>query len=266
MGFRRTTKLDSSYEIQRVQHVFVAATLPDMGLRSVDAYLQKKFPLAQKVTMAGMHSARHYGLRDRTMWFEIEGNKERMEKLVELLRTPVDEGGLGGEKVMVFLNSGDDVDGAQGALERAGFASVKYHAKIALEERTQNLERFRNYSPDAQGGPDAVPILVCTDLGARGLDVPGVTAVVQLQFAGNVVAHLHRMGRCGRAGKKNGRGIIFYDVKQRELIEVVQEAEQKQERMVLEGDVDDVEDTTVKNAFSRRRGFTKKLKKQRRDE
>jgi superfamily II DNA/RNA helicase len=51
MGFRRTTKLDSSYEIQRVQHVFVAATLPDMGLRSVDAYLQKKFPLAQRVTM-----------------------------------------------------------------------------------------------------------------------------------------------------------------------------------------------------------------------
>jgi hypothetical protein len=32
------------------------------------------------------------------MWFEIEGNKERMEKLVELLRTPVDEGGLGGER------------------------------------------------------------------------------------------------------------------------------------------------------------------------
>lgn len=266
MGFRRTTKLDSSYEIQRVQHVFVAATLPDMGLRSVDAYLQKKFPFAQKVTMAGMHSARHYGLRDRTMWFEIEGNKERMEKLVELLRTPVDEGGLGGEKVMVFLNSGDDVDGAHGALERAGFASVKYHAKIPLEERTQNLELFRNYSPDAQGSADAVPILVCTDLGARGLDVPGVTAVVQLQFAGNVVAHLHRMGRCGRAGKKNGRGIIFYDAKQRELIEVVQEAEQKQERMMLEGDVDDVEDATVKNAFSRRRGFTKKLKKQRRDE
>ena len=111
---------------------------------------------------------------------------------------------------------------------------------------------------------DMVSILVCTDLGARGLDIPGVTAVVQLEFAGNVVAHLHRMGRCGRAGNRNGRGIIFYDSKQRELIEVVREAEQKQERMILEGDVDDADEATVKEAFSRKRGFTKKLKKQRR--
>ncbi|KAI2494081.1 helicase [Fragilaria crotonensis] len=267
LGFRRTTKLDASYEIKRVQHVFVAATLPDMGLRSVDAYLQKKFPYAERVAMAGMHSARHYGLRERTLWMEIEGNKERMERLVELLKTPPGEGGLLGEKVMVFLNSGDDVDGAQGALERAGFPSVKYHAKIPLEERTQNLERFRNYSPDSKDNSeddDVVSILVCTDLGARGLDVPGVTAVVQLEFAGNVVAHLHRMGRCGRAGNRNGRGIIFYDSKQRELIEVVREAEQKQERMILEGDVDDADEATVKEAFSRKRGFTKKLKKQRR--
>ena len=269
LGFRRTTKLDASYEIKRVQHVFVAATLPDMGLRSVDAYLQKKFPYAERVAMAGMHSARHYGLRERTLWMEVEENKERMEQLVELLKTPAAEGGLQGEKIMVFLNSGDDVDGAQGALERAGFPSVKYHAKIPLEERTVNLERFRNYTPDLMSNAeddDVVSILVCTDLGARGLDVPGVTAVVQLQFAGNVVAHLHRMGRCGRAGNRNGRGIIFYDSKQRELIEVVREAEQKQERMVLEGDVEDAEEATVKEAFSRKRGFTKKLKKQRRDE
>ena len=265
MGFRRASKLDASYGVKRVQHVFVAATLPDMGLRSVDAYLQKRFPYAEKVTMAGMHSARHYGLREQTIWIETEGNKERMEQLVELLNSPVEDGGLKGEKVMVFLNSGDDVDGAQGALDRAGFPSVKYHAKISLAERTENLERFRKYSLGVED-EDAAAVLVCTDLGARGLDVPGVTAVVQLQFAGNVVAHLHRMGRCGRAGQKNGRGIIFYDEKQRELIEVVRQAETQQERMVLEGDVDDVEDATVKNAFSRKRGFTKKLKKQRKED
>ena len=97
--------------------------------------------------------------------------------------------------------------------------------------------------------------------------------LVQLQFAGNVVAHLHRMGRCGRAGQRTGRGIVFYTEKERELVEVVQDAEQQQERMVLEQDVEDLElldgekaaAGTVKQAFSRKRGFTRKRKKERRE-
>jgi len=138
------------------------------------------------------------------------------------------------------------------------------------------LDRFRRYSVDGEDeNDDVVSVLVCTDLASRGLDVPGVTAVVQLQFAGNVVAHLHRMGRCGRAGNRNGRGIVFYGAKERELVEVVQDAESQQERMMLEGDVDEIEEEdesedsvpkgSVKNAFSRKRGFTKKRKKLRRE-
>jgi superfamily II DNA/RNA helicase len=117
MGFRRADKLDESYGVNKTQHVFVAATLPDYGLRSVDAYLQKKFPNATRVTMAGMHNARHYGLSDQTVWIEEESNKARMEKLVEMLETPPEEGGLQGEKVMVFLNSVDNVEGANGAMQ-----------------------------------------------------------------------------------------------------------------------------------------------------
>jgi len=118
MGFRRADRLDSWLGAIKTQHVFVAATLPDMGLRSVDAYLQKKFPDAMRITMAGMHNARHYGLRDQTVWIEESGggNKERMQRLVEMLETPKEEGGLQGEKVMLFLNSVDDVDGVSGAL------------------------------------------------------------------------------------------------------------------------------------------------------
>eukprot|EP00549_Striatella_unipunctata_P018135 CAMPEP_0118684418 /NCGR_PEP_ID=MMETSP0800-20121206/6632_1 /TAXON_ID=210618 ORGANISM="Striatella unipunctata, Strain CCMP2910" /NCGR_SAMPLE_ID=MMETSP0800 /ASSEMBLY_ACC=CAM_ASM_000638 /LENGTH=50 /DNA_ID=CAMNT_0006581121 /DNA_START=331 /DNA_END=483 /DNA_ORIENTATION=- len=48
------------------QYVFVAATLTDMGLRSVDAYLQRRFRNAALVFLGGMHNARHYGLHERT--------------------------------------------------------------------------------------------------------------------------------------------------------------------------------------------------------
>jgi superfamily II DNA/RNA helicase len=280
-------------EQKKTQHVFVAATLPDYGLRSVDAYLKRKFPDAVNVTMAGMHNARHYGLEDEsiTVWNEIEDNQERMQRLVDVLRLDrsevgVDGRGLKGEKVMVFLNTVNDVDGASNALRRAGIDAVPYHAKLGLEDRTSNLDKFRLYHAPSDGngddtnnnGKNTVPVLVCTDVASRGLDIPGVTAIIQLQFAQNVVAHLHRMGRCGRAGNQDGRGIVFYGSKQRELVEVVREAEEQQSRMTLIQDVEDELDDCglesdgksakteigkVEKAFSRKRGFTKKRKKQR---
>jgi superfamily II DNA/RNA helicase len=316
----------SSFMGKRTQHVFVAATLPDFGLRSVDAYLQKRFPRAVRVTMAGMHQARHSGLQSQTVWIEEESKKGRMQQLAEMLKTTSSpqngssssssssKNGLLGAKVMVFLNSVDDVEGASQALSRAGINALPYHAKLPLEERTKTLDRFRKYKNssgsssmndnkkqkkniDEDGAP--VAVLVCTDLAARGLDVPGVDVVVQLQFATNVVSHLHRMGRCGRrvldaTSNDNhnvlvgeGRGIVFYGSTEKHLVRVVQKAEEQQESMVLEGaevdpaveedegkDGEGVDSNTataeaaagsVKDAFSRKRGFTKKLKKLKRE-
>ncbi|GKZ00723.1 hypothetical protein MPSEU_001024200 [Mayamaea pseudoterrestris] len=293
MGFRRADRLAMSMNsgsddehdatidnnnpliVKKTQHVFVAATLPDSGLRSVDAYLSKRFPYAKRVTMKGMHSARHYGLAQKTEWLLVEEKKDRLQQLVQLLNRPHEDGGLIGEKVMVFLNSVEDVDNVHDAFTRANVESLPYHAKMTLEERTAALDRFRKYDPANENGSkseDSVGVLVCTDLASRGLDVPHVSVVVQLQFAGNVVSHLHRMGRCGRAGRRNGRGIVFYGEKEEELVEVVRMAENEHEKMTLEQnvDIDDDEDDdaaagTVQKAFSRKRGFTKKRKKLRRE-
>ena len=169
-------------------------------------------------------------------------------------------------------------------IRRAGINAVPYHAQVPLEERAANLDKFRRYKAPAnsndneENDKDTVPVLVCTDLAGRGLDIPGVTAVVQLQFATNVVIHLHRMGRCGRAGNSDGRGIIFYSAAERELVEVVREAEDQQSSMTLSQDVEGMDDDDedldgeersdkgkVKKAFSRKRGFTKKRKKARRE-
>jgi len=274
LGFRRADRLDESFAVKKTQHVLVAATLPDMGLKSAEAYVQKKFPHATKVTMKGMHNARHYGLKDQTVWIQDDYDEEmpkkkRMERLIQILGddpSTSDNIGLAGEKVMIFLNSASGVDGAAGALTRAGINAIPLHAKLSLTERTENLSRFREYDAAAEDNDEkAVSVLVCTDLAARGLDIPGVTAVVQLQFAGNVVSHLHRMGRCGRAGNRDGKGVILYGGVESELVEVVRKAEQDQDTLVLQGnDIEDEEVSTggkVQNAFSRKRGFTKKRKK-----
>ena len=285
MGFRRSDKLVDPQGMvanqKRTQHVFCAATLPDVGLKSVNAYLERKFPYSNRIETDNLHNAKHYGLSKATKWYQVETKKERMERLADMLL--IDEAddetndGLKGEKTMVFLNSVDDVEGVHQALVERGVSAVPYHAKISLNERSENLDRFRRYNRDSPGEGNTVPVLICTDLASRGLDVPGVTAVVQLQFSGNVVSHLHRMGRCGRAGQQTGRGIVFYEEQETELVEVVRDAEAQQEKMMLEGNEvddrlgdDDDEDADqkgkVQKAFSRKRGFTKKRKKLRREE
>jgi len=135
-------------------------------------------------------------------------------------------------------------------------------------ERTENLFLFRDYKI-TELSDSSPPILVCTDLASRGLDIPNITVIVQLQFASNVVAHLHRMGRCGRAGLKNGRGIIFYSSLEKDLVNVVRDAELHQEQMVLEKDVIDEENFEkgkIEAAFSRRRGFRNKFRKRMKQE
>lgn len=271
MGFRRADRLDPTLKVPKTQYIFSAATLPDFGLKSVDAFIQKRFPEATRLKMAGMHNARHYGLKDRTTWIAEENNKTRLNKLVELIHEDFIKNK---EKAIIFLNSVEDTEGAAGALRRAGINALPYHAKLKLGDRVANLEEFRNYNfekndniEEEEGLEDEkdIPVLVCTDLASRGLDLPGVTVVVQLQFATNVVAHLHRMGRAGRAGNVDGRGFIFYSEEgtEKALVDVVREAESNQDSMQIEGDVDDPEEqsATVKKAFSRKRGFTKKRKK-----
>lgn len=310
MGFKRADRLDvvKFGDVPKTQHVFVAATLPNYGLRSVDAYLSRKFPNSKRIELDSLHMARHSGLVQPTVWMEMESKKDRMMKLVELFQSTSDDNtdSLRNEKVMVFLNSVADCEASCEALQRAGIHCAPYHAQIPLSDRTAILDRFRRYNVndidnDTVSHDDAspVPVLVCTDLASRGLDVPGVSVVVQLQFCGNVVGHLHRMGRCGRGGNQRhyGRGYVFYGMKERALVETVKAAELEQEQMVLPGDVvtkdwdshgDDVvtEDSSNKDpslsinkeesvgnistmgkvttAFSRKRGFTKKLKKLRR--
>jgi superfamily II DNA/RNA helicase len=145
LGFRRADRLDvTSWEEEeeknevdpqqpqhlkttttKTQHIFVGATIPNYGLKSVDAYIAKKFPNIQRLMIQGMHHARHNGLRYETLWLEDcitsskdenNRNKLRMEQLVQMLKGNHATVDLQKEKVMIFLNSIEDVDGATNAL------------------------------------------------------------------------------------------------------------------------------------------------------
>ena len=70
------------------------------------------------------------------------------------------------------------------------------HKKLALAQRTDTLSKFKS---------GELKVLICTDLASRGLDIQDVSHVIQLDFAPNAAAVLHRTGRTARAGA-SGKG------------------------------------------------------------
>ncbi|MEU2778332.1 DEAD/DEAH box helicase, partial [Streptomyces sp. NPDC007162] len=86
-------------------------------------------------------------------------------------------------------------------LQRRGFASGAVHGDLGQGAREQALRAFRNGKVD---------VLVCTDVAARGIDVEGVTHVINYQSPEDEKTYLHRVGRTGRAGA-SGTAITFVD-------------------------------------------------------
>jgi ATP-dependent RNA helicase DeaD len=66
-----------------------------------------------------------------------------------------------------------------------------------------------------------LPILVATDVAARGLDISSVTHVVNFDVPTSPDVYVHRIGRTGRVGR-SGRAITFYDSKQKKEIEAIE--------------------------------------------
>ncbi|MGW3658471.1 DEAD/DEAH box helicase [Streptomyces sp. NPDC005151] len=103
--------------------------------------------------------------------------------------------------VMIFCRTKRTAADIAEQLEKRGFASGAVHGDLGQGAREQALRAFRNGKVD---------VLVCTDVAARGIDVEGVTHVINYQSPEDEKTYLHRIGRTGRAGAK-GIAITLVD-------------------------------------------------------
>ncbi|MEQ8147174.1 DEAD/DEAH box helicase [Streptomyces sp. OP7] len=103
--------------------------------------------------------------------------------------------------VMVFCRTKRTAADLADQLKQRGFASGAVHGDLGQGAREQALRAFRNGKVD---------VLVCTDVAARGIDVEGVTHVINYQSPEEEKTYLHRIGRTGRAGAK-GTAITLVD-------------------------------------------------------
>jgi len=118
---------------------------------------------------------------------------------VELLSRVLQADGRG--LTMIFTRTKRKAQKIADELTERGFAVGSVHGDLGQGAREQALRAFRNGKVD---------VLVATDVAARGIDVDGVTHVINYECPDDEKTYLHRIGRTGRAGA-SGVAVTFVD-------------------------------------------------------
>ena len=121
------------------------------------------------------------------------GNDEKIPLLIGLLRR------MEGARVMVFVNMKREAERVWGYLEGNGLRSAVLSGDVPQKTRLSLLKRFQE---------GELPILVATDVAARGLHIPDVTHVINYDLPEDAEDYVHRIGRTARAGA-DGDAISF---------------------------------------------------------
>jgi len=122
--------------------------------------------------------------------------KAKRAALRELLRREDEET----KSALIFCNRKRDVATVQRSLKRHGFDAEALHGDMAQPARTETLGRFRR---------GEIKLLVCSDVAARGLDIPAVSHVYNYDVPIHAEDYIHRIGRTGRAGRSGKAFSLF---------------------------------------------------------
>jgi superfamily II DNA/RNA helicase len=104
-------------------------------------------------------------------------------------------------RVMIFCRTKRAAQRLSDDLAERGFAAASIHGDLNQFAREKALRRFRE---------GRIDVLVATDVAARGIDVEGVTHVINYECPDDEMVYVHRIGRTGRAGA-SGIAITFLD-------------------------------------------------------
>jgi len=110
------------------------------------------------------------------------------DRKLDLLRTILEDEGW--SMVLVFCGTKDNAEFLTRRLDHAGIDAAELHSNKSQSERKQALEGFKS-------GEHRV--LIATDIAARGLDIDGISHVVNFDVPRNAEDYIHRIGRTGRA-------------------------------------------------------------------
>ena len=110
---------------------------------------------------------------------------------------------------IIFANKRTEVTAIAKALREDGYRIGEIHGDLEPRERKQMMRRIHN---------NEYQYIVATDIAARGIDIDGVSHVINMEFPTERDFYIHRSGRCGR-GKYTGECFSMYDTSNQEMVE-----------------------------------------------
>ena len=131
---------------------------------------------------------------------------DKRAKLVELLR------GEATGRVIVFTRTKHGADKLHRDLDKAGISAAAIHGNKSQGQRERALAAFKSPQP---------PVLIATDIAARGIDVDEVSHVVNYELPHEPETYVHRIGRTGRAGL-TGAAVSFCDHEERPRLAAIE--------------------------------------------
>ncbi|XP_058515798.1 uncharacterized protein LOC131479287 [Ochotona princeps] len=237
LEFRHSDKKAGTAGRRPTQYVFAAATIPDRGPVSIRKTIASLCPGANFLCTRSLHCQKKE-LNQEFLQIPADASfDDRVQLLFEKLQEIPST-----EKVMIFCNTAQTAKHVLQVLEKILPPNAKptlFSSDVEQADRARNLGLFAR---------EKSKVLVCTDAASRGLDIEGVSSIIQFDFALDAVSHLHRVGRVARAGRC-GRAINFYEAKSKPLVDAVRQAASDDTHGCLAG------------IFSRKRSFRKSIKK-----
>lgn len=178
MGFAEDLSAIIGTAPRQRQTLLFSATFAE-DIQRISADIQRE---PQRVTVEAVHD------QQQISQFFYEVAEERRAHALRCLLTHFEP-----DSAMVFCNTRAECQAVADDLAEKGFAAQALHGELEQRERQEVLVQFAQRS---------IAVLVATDVAARGLDIKEVDAVINYHVAQDPQAHVHRIGRTGRAGHK----------------------------------------------------------------
>jgi superfamily II DNA/RNA helicase len=182
------------------QTLFFSATMPPEITRLADAFLHN--PVRVEVSRAATTG------ENITQALVPSGGtpEEKRSTLRRIIR-----GAENFKNALIFCNRKRDVQVVYRSLQKHGFSVLALHGDLDQRMRMAALDAFRS---------GEVQLLVCSDVAARGLDIPDVSHVINYDAPHHSEDYVHRIGRTGRAGKSGQALTIVSRIDQKAVAEI----------------------------------------------
>ncbi|KAI5363551.1 putative ATP-dependent RNA helicase DEAD-box, Helicase superfamily 1/2, ATP-binding protein [Septoria linicola] len=196
-GFEQDIRniISSAAPSQKRQTVMFTATWPDSVRKLASEFLKEPVRI-----MIGENASGELRANTRIKQeVEVLGERGKQDRMLNILKQ-YQSGKNKNDRILVFCLYKKEATRVEETIRRRGFRVAGIHGDLSQVKREESLAAFKK---------GEVPILVATDVAARGLDIPAVKLVLNVTFPLTVEDYVHRIGRTGRAGQ-DGHAITFF--------------------------------------------------------